>query len=94
MITLSKAAVRLKRLLTKGDLTQSEFARQAGVSQQSVSKWLVAGVRPGYDAMVAIHRAFGIPVEDWAIKSRSPDAVATPWFQPRARGRRRAFPDD
>lgn len=84
MIVLSKGAVKLKRVLIKG-LSQAELARRMGVSQQAISKWVVAGQQPCLAAVIEMEKMFGIPAAEWRQKSRSPEAQPVPHFAAKAR---------
>lgn len=49
----------------KRAMSQSELARQIGVSQPSVSEWTRSMARPEHHHRVAIERLLQIPASDW-----------------------------
>ncbi len=58
-------SVRLAEALTPRVMTQSELARQLGVSAQAVSDWVAGKSKPKPDLMARIEDLLGIPMRAW-----------------------------
>ncbi len=57
----------LKRWLTRHRVSQSQFARDAGITQSAISKYVNGERQPNIDQALAIERATDgqVSVEEW-----------------------------
>ncbi len=53
----------LKEFLINNNLTQTAFAKAAGVKQSQVSEWLKGKAKPGYDLLKKIAVAFDVSAD-------------------------------
>ena len=53
----------LGELLRENNLTQSAFAKKAGIKQSQVSEWLKGKAKPGYDNLKQIALAFDVSAD-------------------------------
>mgnify|MGYP002546840632 CR=1 FL=1 len=53
----------LSDFLAENHLTQTAFARAAGIKQSQVSEWLKGKAKPGYDMLKQIATAFDISAD-------------------------------
>lgn len=53
----------LKEFLKENKMSQSEFARAAGVKPYNVSDWLKGKAKPGYDALKAMAKSLDISAD-------------------------------
>jgi len=60
---------KLRSLVERGEISQSTIARKLGVSQPSVSAWLLGRTRPESHYREAIERRFKIRASDWMTDS-------------------------
>lgn len=57
--------------------SQAEIAKRLAVSQQAVSGWLTGRCKPNAERMMAIERAYRIPMKDWYRQARAGEAAET-----------------
>lgn len=53
----------IRELRRAADMTQAELAAEIGRSQKDVSRWEKGQVKPGVDALRALAKVFGVPME-------------------------------
>lgn len=71
--------LRLKAIVEKLGLTQSEFAKQAGIRQSNLSE-MISGKRPiGENIANKLFISFGIN-KDWLLKGEVSEAMIDPFF--------------
>src|SRR6187549_3514867 len=71
---------RLQQLREGAGLSQSELAGRAGVSLRSIQNWEQGHRRPKAEALLALARALGVPVESLisALADESAEAPSKP----------------
>ena len=50
----------IRAIMAERHLSQAKFAQAVGVTQTTVSQWLLGRKKPGYDSIVMICRKFGV----------------------------------
>lgn len=75
-------ADRLVALRRACGLSQSDVARQLGVSRQAVSKWEQADSSPDTDNLIALLRLYGVTWEEFLGQESSVTAPAAPHSPP------------
>ncbi|MBE6767998.1 MAG: helix-turn-helix domain-containing protein [Ruminococcaceae bacterium] len=75
-------ADRLVALRRARGLSQSDVARQLGVSRQAVSKWEQADSSPDTDNLIALLRLYGVTWEEFLGQESSVTAPAAPHSPP------------
>lgn len=75
-------ADRLVALRRARGLSQSDVARQLGVSRQAVSKWEQADSSPDTDNLIALLRLYGVTWEEFLGQESSVTAPAAPYSPP------------
>ena len=61
----------IRQLRKEKNLTQQQLANAIGYSESMVRKWESGKKKPGFDALIALSKFFGVPVgyvmgvEDW-----------------------------
>ena len=51
----------IKSLRAEKGLSQSQLAKEVGVSTGNIGDWEIGRSKPGYVALVALSRYFGVP---------------------------------
>lgn len=62
---LSRGSTQLAEALRPKVMSQTELAKQLGVSPQAVSGWVVGRAKPTAELMVRIEDLLGIPMRSW-----------------------------
>src|SRR5687768_15126168 len=89
MLTTGQKIIRARMLLgawadTPRDVSQTELALAAGVTQGSVSHWEADRRRPDTDNYIALARVLGVQL-DWLMRDQGPmyaDGAERPSVQP------------
>lgn len=66
---VSRAAVKLRKMLTPPLGSQADLARKLGVSPQAVSGWVRGDSPPSLKSASDLEELTGIPASDWLKES-------------------------
>jgi transcriptional regulator with XRE-family HTH domain len=90
-------AGRLRLLLDRIGMSQSELSRRSGLPYRSIQHYYLGNQKPGSDALIAIKRATGVSL-DWLLTGGDEqvlvrDYAATTLLEARENFRRGLLPD-
>jgi ribosome-binding protein aMBF1 (putative translation factor) len=72
---MTKGARKLKELVSP-KVTQEELSAKLGVTQQSISSWIVGRAKPTPERMAVLEDLLGIPMRDWTEEDEGSETTA------------------
>jgi transcriptional regulator with XRE-family HTH domain len=69
----SVGAVRLEQSAAPKVMSQSQLARELGVSPQAVSGWVTGRAKPTPELMARLEDLLGIPMRSWTEPAEEPE---------------------